>query len=44
MKLNLLKIDTIIEFIDFLLEDTDQDLTEAETAAIVAESPEVNVK
>jgi hypothetical protein len=40
----LLEIDTIIEFIDFLLDAEEQDLTDPETAVIVTLSPDVNVK
>lgn len=40
----LLEIDTIIEFIDFLLDPEELDLTDPETAVIMTISPDVNVK
>jgi hypothetical protein len=44
MRLKQLQLDIITEFLDYLLEDVEQDLTEPETAVIVTESPRENVR
>ena len=44
MRLKQLQLDIITEFLDYLLEDVEQDLTEPEPAVIVTESPRENVR